>query len=51
MLIENSKSIRHTFSGGEYFDRMKELNLYTLDKEEIKARVKSLSLIGIFNSR
>lgn len=49
--IENGKSIRHTFSGGEYFDRMKELNLYTIDKEEIKARVKSLSLIGLFNPR
>ncbi|MDZ5010452.1 FAD-dependent oxidoreductase, partial [Clostridium perfringens] len=24
----NGKSIRHTFSGGEYFERMKELNLY-----------------------
>lgn len=47
--IENGKSLRHTFSGGEYFERMKELNLYTTDKEKIKDRVKSLSLLNIFN--
>ncbi|MGG7057464.1 FAD-dependent oxidoreductase [Clostridium nigeriense] len=48
--IENGKTLRHTFSGGEYFDRMKELNLYTTDKEIIKDRVKSLSLLNIFNN-
>lgn len=47
--IENGKSLRHTFSGGEYFERMKELNLYTTDKNIIKSRVDSLSLLGIFN--
>lgn len=48
--IENGKSLRHTFSGGEYFERMKELNLYTTDKEKIKDRVNSLSLLNIFNN-
>ena len=38
-----------TFSGGEYFERMKKLNLYTTDREMIKHRVSSLSLLGIFN--
>lgn len=47
--IENGKSLRHTFSGGEYFERMKKLNLYTTDTNEIKKRVNSLSLLGIFN--
>lgn len=47
---ENGKTLRHTFSGGEYFDRMKELHLYTTDKEIIKDRVKSLSLLNIFNN-
>lgn len=47
--IENGKSLRHTFSGGDYFERMKKLNLYTTDKEIIKDRVNSLSLLGIFN--
>lgn len=48
--IDNGKSLRHTFSGGEYFERMKELNLYTIDKEKIKDRVNSLSLLNIFNN-
>ncbi|MCF0149220.1 MAG: FAD-dependent oxidoreductase [Clostridium sp.] len=47
--MENGKMQRHTFSGGEYFERMKELNLYTTDKDLIKNRVNSLSLLGIFN--
>lgn len=47
--IENGKSIRHTFSGGDYFERMKKLNLYTTDTDEIKRKVDSLSLLGIFN--
>lgn len=47
--IENGKMQRHTFSGGEYFERMKELNLYTTDKDLIKNRVNSLSLLEIFN--
>lgn len=36
--LENGKNIRHTFSGGGYFDRMKSLNLYTTDKVEIENR-------------
>lgn len=47
--MENGKSLRHTFSGGEYFERMKTLNLYTIDKSLIYERVKSLSLLNIFN--
>lgn len=47
--MENGKMQRHTFSGGEYFERMKDLSLYTTDKALIKDRVNSLSLLGIFN--
>ncbi|MPM11759.1 Methylenetetrahydrofolate--tRNA-(uracil-5-)-methyltransferase TrmFO [bioreactor metagenome] len=47
--MENGKSLRHTFSGGEYFERMKNLNLYTTDKKLILKRVNSLSLLNIFN--
>lgn len=47
--MENGKMQRHTFSGGEYFERMKGLNLYTTNKTLIKNRVNSLSLLGIFN--
>ena len=38
---------RYTFAGAEYFKRMKEKNLYTIDVEEIKKRVVSLILIII----
>lgn len=47
--LENGKNIRHTFSGGGYFDRMKSLNLYTTDKVEIENRVKKANLFNIFN--
>ena len=40
---------RHTFSGAEYFERMKELGLYTIDKEEIRQKVERLNLTNIFN--
>ena len=40
---------RYTFSGAEYFERMKELGLYSTDKDEIKDKVKSLGLSNIFN--
>ncbi|SFA71676.1 Glucose inhibited division protein A [Clostridium frigidicarnis] len=42
---------RYTFAGAEYFKRMKENNLYTIDKEEIKDRVKRLNLENIFNEQ
>ena len=40
---------RPTFSGAEYFERMKETGLYTTDKDEIRERVKNLNLTNIFN--
>lgn len=49
--MKNGTSIRPTFSGGEYFERMKHLNLYTTDKKEILEKVRSLSLLNIFNSK
>ena len=48
--LENGKNIRHTFSGGEYFERMKNLNLYTTDKSKVEARIKKVNLLNIFNS-
>lgn len=39
---------RYTFSGSKYFERMKRLGLYTIDKEEIKERVNRVNLINIF---
>ena len=42
---------RFTFAGSIYFNRMKELNLYTTDKEIIKNRVKDTDLIGIYDKK
>lgn len=43
------KKIRHTFSGAEYFERMKQLGLYTTDNKKIKNRIENLGLKDIFN--
>lgn len=42
---------RYTFAGAEYFKRMKELGLYTVDKEEIKDRIKKVNLDNVFNQK
>jgi hypothetical protein len=42
---------RYTFAGAEYFQRMKDLGLYSLDKEEIHNRVKKLNLDNIFEQK
>ncbi len=42
---------RYTFAGAEFFNRMKERGLYTLDAEEIRARVSKLSLDNIFSQK
>lgn len=39
---------RYTFAGAEYFERMKELNLYSTNVEEISNRVKKLNLENVF---
>jgi len=45
---EGKMSERHTFSGADYFERMKTLELYTTDKDQITSRVESLNLTNIF---
>ena len=40
---------RFTFAGGEYFERMKEKNLYSTGTKEIKKRVKDAGLDNIYN--
>lgn len=39
---------RFTFSGSVYFERMKQLGLYTLDRQEIAARVRQAELERVF---
>ncbi|MBU3176647.1 FAD-dependent oxidoreductase [Clostridium estertheticum] len=51
MQTSEGRKNRYTFAGAEYFKRMKELGLYTLDKDEIKAKVKNLDLTNIFNKK
>ncbi|NRY62866.1 FAD-dependent oxidoreductase [Clostridium beijerinckii] len=46
---EGKMSERYTFSGAEYFERMKDLGLYSIDNDEIRSRVKKLNLINIFS--
>lgn len=46
---EGKLSERHTFSGSDYFERMKDLGLYTTNKDEIKLRVENLHLTNIFS--
>lgn len=45
---DGKMSERPTFSGAEYFERMKALGLYSTNKEEIKFRVKKLNLTDVF---
>jgi hypothetical protein len=42
---------RYTFAGSVYFERMKELGLYTTDVAEIRRRVEKINLDNIFNQR
>lgn len=49
METEEGMGKKYTFSGSVYFERMKELGLYTTDIHEIKNKVASLSLEDIFN--
>ncbi|GAA0120693.1 MAG: FAD-dependent oxidoreductase [Clostridium argentinense] len=42
---------RYTFAGAEYFKRMQERGLYSVDNNEIHNRVKKLNLDGIFNEK
>jgi len=51
MQTSQGRKNRYTFAGAEYFKRMKELGLYILDIDEIKAKVKNLNLTNIFNEK
>lgn len=51
MKTENGLMTRYTFAGAEYFARMKEKNLYTMDIGEIKKRVARYDLQGIYSQR
>ena len=48
MKTEEGCSKKYTFSGSVYFERMKELGLYSIDVAEIKDRVEKAGLTDIF---
>lgn len=48
---EDGNMKKFTFAGSLYFERMKELDFYTIDKEKIYDRVKKASLIDIFKKK
>lgn len=49
MTSENGLKIRYTFSGSVYFERMKQYNLYSTNRAEIKERVAQSGLTDIYN--
>lgn len=42
---------RYTFAGSTYFERMKKLNLYTVDSSILKKRINRLDLLNIFEEK
>ncbi|WP_201779690.1 FAD-dependent oxidoreductase [Oxobacter pfennigii] len=42
---------RYTFAGADYFQRMKDLNLYTTDNEKIKERIERIGLLNIYKEK
>ncbi|WP_231247694.1 hypothetical protein [Clostridium botulinum] len=50
-LKDKDKKSRFTFAGSIYFNRMKELGLYTTNIKEIEDRITRLGLKGVFNEK
>lgn len=48
---KEGRTNRYTFAGAEYFNRMQEQGLYTLDIDKIKGKVEKLNLTDIFNEK
>ena len=48
---EGGDKLRFTFAGSIYFNRMKELGFYTIDKDVIRDRVRKASLEGIYDKK
>jgi hypothetical protein len=51
MATDEGMSKKYTFSGSVYFERMKELNLYSTNLDEIVIRVKKSGLENIFSAK
>jgi hypothetical protein len=51
MSTDEGMSKKYTFSGSVYFERMKQLGLYSVDIDEILVRVKKSGLENVFNTK
>ncbi|MGV8980226.1 FAD-dependent oxidoreductase [Clostridium sp.] len=51
MNTKEGRTNRYTFAGAEYFERMQELGLYTLDVDKIALKVGKLNLTHIFEEK
>ncbi len=49
--IRTEEGLRYTFAGSIYYNRMKELNLYTTNSEKIRNKIKRLNLENIYNDK
>jgi len=49
LVTSDGKQVMTSFSGAEYFERMKQLGLYSFDDNEIKKRVEATGLNNIFS--
>lgn len=47
LLTKEGRRNRYTLAGAEYFKRMQEMGIYSIDNEEIKKRIEKLNLSGI----
>jgi hypothetical protein len=48
---EEGLKTRYTFAGADYFQRMKDLNLYTTDQSLLKAKIERMNLLNIFDEK
>ena len=48
---KDADRLKLTFAGSIYFNRMKELGFYTIDRKEVEERVRKAGLEGVFNKK
>lgn len=51
MKTDEGISKKYTFSGSVYFERLKELGMYTTDKAKIAENVEKAGMTGVFNQK
>lgn len=51
ILTKEGRRNRYTFSGAEYFKRMQEKGLYSIDTQKISLNIEKLNLTGIMNKQ